>query len=372
MELSRGTRLQDGKYVIDRKLGQGGFGITYLASQIDLNRNVAIKEFFIEGYMLRDGATNTVSVASQASAERIGQSKQRFVKEARIIASLNHENIISIFDIFTENGTAYYVMEYISGGSLGELVSSGGRMAEHDAVALITRIGNALSHVHGRQILHLDVKPGNIMIKNGVPVLIDFGISKNYTSDGVQTSTAVLGFSPGFSPIEQYVRGSLSGFTPSSDVYSLAATLFYLLTAKVPPEPQIIMTTGLPSPGTDVSEETRSAIARAMAVSRNDRTPSVDEFISQLGPRTTVAPGSKTVECHPRNEIEELVALGDLKGAYWYCVENVNKSYDAGWNRERAAALMEQMKKKGSRSQYLRYIGAFLLFVASILIMFSI
>lgn len=372
MELSRGTRLQGGKYVIENVLGQGGFGITYLANQVDLNRNVAIKEFFIDGCMCRDESTNMVFVSSRVSAERIEQSKQRFIKEARIIASLNHENIISIFDIFTENGTAYYVMEYISGGSLGDLVKTCGRMAERDAVSLIIKVGNALCHVHNHQILHLDVKPGNIMMKNGVPVLIDFGISKNYTPDGVQTSTTVLGFSPGFSPIEQYVRGSLSAFTPASDVYSLAATLFYLLTAKVPPEPQSIMNVGLPSPGGEISEETKSAIAKAMAVSRNDRTQSVDEFISQLGPRTTLAPGSKSTECHSRDEIEDLVGLGDLKGAYWFCVENVNKNYDAGWSRDRAATLKEQMKKKENRGQLLRYIGATLLFIASILIMISI
>lgn len=372
MELSQGTRLQGGKYVIEKKLGQGGFGITYLANQIDLNRKVAVKEFFIYGHMLRDDGMNTVAIAAHADAGRIEQSKQRFIKEARIIASLNHENIISIFDIFKENGTAYYVMEYISGGSLSDLVNSGGRMTECDAVALIIKVGKALSHVHTHQILHLDVKPGNIMMKDSSPVLIDFGISKNYTPNGVQTSTTALGFSPGFSPIEQYVRGSLSGFTPSSDVYSLAATLYYLLSAKVPPEPQSIMNVGLPSPGGEISEETKSAIAKAMAVSRNDRTQSVDEFINQLGPRTTLPPGSKMVERHPRREIEELVVLGDLKGAYWFCVENVNRNYDAGWNRDRAATLMEQMKKKENRGQLLRYIGATLLFIASIIIMISI
>ena len=123
MQLQSGTLLQGGKYKIETVLGQGGFGITYLATQVALERKVAIKEFFMKEHCNRDVATSHVSVGSQGSQELVARFRQKFVKEARMIAGLNHPHIIRIIDVFEENETAYYVMEYTGNGSLAEYLT---------------------------------------------------------------------------------------------------------------------------------------------------------------------------------------------------------------------------------------------------------
>ncbi|MBR2429089.1 MAG: serine/threonine protein kinase, partial [Alistipes sp.] len=237
MELKRDRLLQGGRYRIIESIGRGGFGITYLAEQVMAKRKVCIKEFFPKDYYKRDGDTGALTLSSDGFAESMNKFKAKFIKEAQTIATLNHANIIPIHDVFEENGTAYYVMDYIEGESLSDIVKRGGAMSERDAVAYIKQVASALEHIHEQQIMHLDVKPGNIMVrsKDNRAILIDFGLSKHYdATSGEATSTTPVGVSHGFAPMEQYQDGGVSTFSPETDIYSLGATLYYLVTGNVP------------------------------------------------------------------------------------------------------------------------------------------
>lgn len=241
MQLANGSLLQGGKYRIEKLLGQGGFGITYLAIQDKLNRKVCIKEFFMKEHCNRDATTSFVTIGSQGSRDLVERFKTKFIKEAETIASLNNTHIVRIFDIFEENGTAYYTMELLEDSKKRFATP----LSIDNALDVISQIGDALQYIHSKNVLHLDVKPSNIMFRGADAVLIDFGISKRYDDEGGQTSTTPVGISKGYAPLEQYNQG-MQSFTPATDVYSLAATLFRLLTGETPPEATAVMNEGLP------------------------------------------------------------------------------------------------------------------------------
>ena len=301
MELLTGVTLQQGKYRIVRTLGRGGFGITYLAEQVLAKRMVCIKEFFPKDYYKRDGDSQHISLSSDGFRETMGRFKDKFLKEAQLIAGLDHPNIIRIHDLFEENGTAYYVMEYIDGESLHSLVSRRGALSEADAKGYIEQLAAALSHIHAHDIAHLDVKPGNIMVqaKDNRAVLIDFGLSKHYDVGGAQTSSTPVGISHGYAPMEQYQTGGVSTFSPGTDIYSMGATLYFLTVGKTPPTAAIVGEDGLGVLPSHLSESTRTAIERAMQLRRKDRPASVEEFLSLLHG----ASEDTTIELHPESEL---------------------------------------------------------------------
>lgn len=283
MELKIGTLLKRGDYVIEKVIGQGGFGITYLACQTGLERKVAIKEFYMKEHCNRDDGNSFVSVPSLGSKELVERFRQKFLKEARIIASFESRNIVNIIDVFEENGTAYYVMEFLEGKTLSYLVSERGILDEVIAVEYIRQIAGALSEVHSRNLLHLDIKPANIMLNNkGCAVLIDFGISKHYDENGSQTSSGLVGISDGYAPMEQYKKGGLDSFSPSTDIYSLGATLYKLLTGQNPPHASDVNDEGLPVLPQEISAPVRRAIKAAMEPKRKDRPQSIEEFLKLL------------------------------------------------------------------------------------------
>ena len=301
MELLTGVTLQQGKYRIVRTLGRGGFGITYLAEQVLAKRMVCIKEFFPKDYYKRDGDSQHISLSSDGFRETMGRFKDKFLKEAQLIAGLDHPNIIRIHDLFEENGTAYYVMEYIDGESLHSLVSRRGALSEADAKGYIEQLAAALSHIHAHDIAHLDVKPGNIMVqaKDNRAVLIDFGLSKHYDVGGAQTSSTPVGISHGYAPMEQYQTGGVSTFSPGTDIYSMGATLYFLTVGKTPPTAAIVGEDGLGVLPSHLSESTRTAIERAMQLRRKDRPASVEEFLSLLHG----ASENTYIELHPESEL---------------------------------------------------------------------
>ncbi|MDY5946458.1 MAG: serine/threonine-protein kinase [Prevotella sp.] len=285
-ELKTGFALQNGKYRIERVLGQGGFGITYLAVQVNLNRKVAIKEFFMKELCNRDATTSHVSVPSTGSATTVERFRSKFVKEAQTIAGLDNPHIIRIHDIFNENGTAYYVMDYLGNGSLSDRVKSGGPMDAQTATTYIRQIGEALTYLHARSINHLDIKPSNILINaSGEAIVIDFGLSKRYDESGTQTSSTPVGISHGYAPLEQYQPGGVSTFSPTADIYALGATLFYLLTATAPPNATTLLYDGFPT-ATLTSHNVAPTIAiiveKAMQPLPKDRYASVAEMTSAL------------------------------------------------------------------------------------------
>ena len=280
--LTPGTLLKNGEYRIEQFLGQGGFGITYAAVQVSLGRKVAIKEFFIGDYCNRNNKGG-VSVTSSSKKKNFDDYLKKFIKEAKHIASLEHKHIVPLIDIFEENGTAYYVMKYYGNGSLKDKVSRCGSLSEQAALRYIRQLASALDYVHSKRIMHLDVKPDNILLDDDDNViLIDFGLSKHYDTSGHQTTGTPVGISEGYAPIEQYEDGSLGSFTPATDVYSLGATLYFLVTGQRPPKAGDVMNDGLPALPQEISASVRRAIEAAMEPKRKDRPQSVAEFLSLL------------------------------------------------------------------------------------------
>ena len=283
MQLKEGTELQSGKYRAVRVLGQGGFGITYLVENVFLGKLVAIKEFFPKDFCGRD-STSRLTLGTQNNAETVGRLKERFLKEAKNIAKLDHPGIVKIHDIFEENNTAYYVMDYIEGENLNEMVKRGGALSEQKALEYIRKVGDALDYVHSRNMTHFDVKPANIVVRHSdnQPILVDFGLSKQYDAQGEATSTLTPAVSQGYSPIELYNPGSLQTFSPETDVYSLGATLYYLITGVNPPACTYLVDNELDYPNV-VRPQIKTAIANAMTFSKKKRFGRVAEFLNHCG-----------------------------------------------------------------------------------------
>ena len=284
MQLSAGTSLQNGKYRIEKVLGQGGFGITYLAEQQFLERKVCIKEFFMRDFCNRSESNYSVTLGTAANKDLLERYRNKFIKEARTIATLDYPNIIHIHDIFQENDTAYYVMDYIEGESLSEMVKRRGILPEQEAVNYICAIGDALRYIHQRNINHLDVKPGNIMVRRADSrvFLLDFGLSKQYDAIGNQTSSTPLGISHGFAPIEQYSPEGIKEFSPQTDIYSLGATLYYLITGTTPPPASELFASELEGFPSTVSASVKEAVGQAMKPQKKERPQSVDDFLKLL------------------------------------------------------------------------------------------
>ena len=284
MQLSKGTLLQNGKYRIENVLGQGGFGITYLARQEILEREVCIKEFFMRDFCNRSETNSSVTLGTTANKELMERYLNKFIKEARTIAALDHPNIIHIHDIFKENDTAYYVMDYIEGESLAEMVKRRGPLPEEEAVTYIRSVADALKYVHERSINHLDVKPGNIMVRRSDSrvFLLDFGMSKQYDTAGNQTSSTPLGISHGFAPIEQYSPEGIKAFSPQTDIYSLGATLYYLITGATPPPASELFASELDGFPSTISASVKKAVNLAMKPQKKERPQSVDDFLKLL------------------------------------------------------------------------------------------
>ena len=303
-ELQTNTLLQGGKYKIEKSLGQGGFGITYLAEQTNLGRKVCIKEFFMKEYGERTESPDAdsdatvltgVNAVTSAAAEIMRCYREKFVKEARTIARLDHPGIVRIHDVFEENGTAYYVMDFIEGENLNDLVKREGPLSEERALGYIRQVADALSFVHGHNIMHLDVKPANILVRKSddKAVLIDFGTAKQYDSEGTQTSTTPIGISAGYAPIEMTKPGGVQTFSPETDVYSLGATLYYLVTGQNPPDASERMEMieegemlSFPEP---VSSAVSDTVEKSMRT-RKKRIQTVALFLESLPAPSNVAP----------------------------------------------------------------------------------
>lgn len=280
------STLQGGKYRIESVLGQGGFGITYLATQpLMLDRKLAIKEFFLKDYFTRNETTAHVTCSSAANRNMADQYRHKFIKEAQTLLQISHPYLVKVLDIFEENDTAYYVMEYAEGTTLHQLVKERGPLPEDEAVGYVLKVAEVLGFIHDKQVTHLDVKPSNIIRgeNTGQVKLIDFGASKHYDAQrGEQTTIATPVYSPGYAPVEQYKQGGVSTFSPQSDIYSLGATLYKLVTGTTPPEPSELISNPLAGFPATLSPTTRGTILLAMQLNRGDRPQTMDEFVDYL------------------------------------------------------------------------------------------
>jgi serine/threonine protein kinase len=217
------------RYSIQSCLGQGGFGITYLAYDQKLEQEVCIKELFVSGNSTRG---SNMTVQSQGKSTFSFQDfVQRFVQEARQLAKFQHPNIVRVLDIFQDNDTAYMVMEYVKGRTLKQKILMAGVMQESAAILLITQLLDAVQEVHQKGMLHRDIKPDNILVTDeGRVVLIDFGSAREFAEGKTSNQTAMI--TPGYAPPEQYSDRAKRG--PFTDIYALGATMYYMLTGEKP------------------------------------------------------------------------------------------------------------------------------------------
>ena len=299
------------EYKITDVLGAGGFGITYKAvGKVVINKETnysqvttfAIKEFFMKG--CSRGTDKAGVLCSSSLRDDMEMGKDDFRKEAGVLMKLNgaSPHIVMVNEQFEANGTCYYVMDYLDGKNLQVYVdASGGHgLSEKEALSLLLPVARAVALLHKHHLLHLDIKPENIMLKHDplndtvTPVLIDFGLAKHFDKKGRPTSCLVArGATEGYAPLEQY--GEITNFLPAIDIYALGATLFFLLTGKEPARAYKIFSMSvnaflqktLPE---SVSQSVRTVIERAMQPNVNDRTQTVEEFIAGLEDKKSKSP----------------------------------------------------------------------------------
>ena len=279
-----------GNYRIDGYLSSGGFGNTYMATHIRFKEKVAIKEFFMKDVTERDADGSRVKVSNSGKEKEFSEQRAKFEKEAQRLRLLHNEHIVKVHDLFDENSTTYYVMDYIDGESLKEkLENTHGPFDQSLVLDVLIQVLDALQEAHASNILHLDLKPANIMLDDdsGQVRLIDFGASKQFDSTvGGAAATSAVTFTSGFAPSEQMEK-RFDKFGPWTDFYALGATLFNLLTNRVPPMPGDILddTTDdkhdtLPMPG--INPKMRDLVLWLMQYDRKKRPENVNAIVQYI------------------------------------------------------------------------------------------
>jgi serine/threonine protein kinase len=292
--LRTGTILEN-KYLVGRVLGQGGFGITYLAYDLNLNIKLAIKEYFPQDLASRAAGHTEVSAYAGSLGSQYEYGLEKFLQEARTLAQFEeHPNIVSVRDFFKANGTAYFVMSYVEGVTLKEfLADSGGRLPVEQARAILMPVMDALREVHAVDVLHRDVSPDNIFINTkGQVILIDFGAARQAIGEKGHSLSIIL--KPGYAPEEQYRSKGKQG--PWTDIYAVAATYYHIITGQQPPEALERMVSDellLPRDlGVALEEWEQNALCKALAIRAQDRYQTVADFQAGLS-------GTQPVEYTP-------------------------------------------------------------------------
>lgn len=282
-----------GRYIIGRVLGQGGFGITYVAQDWRSKQLVAIKEYFPDTAATRSGSISVVTFTGER-AELFQYGKDRFADEAKAISRfINHPNIVTIYSFFEENNTAYYVMEYIQGENLlNYLTRHGGKTTFADAKRLLYPIMDALTAVHSVGLIHRDISPDNIYItRDNTVKLLDFGAARYSLGDKSKSLDVVL--KHGYAPKEQYTRHGTQG--PFTDVYALAATFYRAITGETPPDSieRIDHDTLLPPQALcpDIPQAASLALRQALSVNPKDRFQTMAAFKNAMPPLSVASNG---------------------------------------------------------------------------------
>ena len=293
--LPSGYALQE--YRVERLLGAGGFGLTYLAIDTNLNLRVAVKEYLPSDIAVRN-PDHSVTPNSSQSAEDFMWGKRRFLDESRTLASFRHPNIVRVMRFFEAKGSAYMVMEYVEGDALPDWIKPRRPLPEAQVMAIAGPLLDGLQVVHTAGYLHRDIKPGNIYIRyDGSPVLLDFG-SARQKSDG-EDLTAIV--TPGYAPFEQYHSNGQQG--PWSDVYAFAGVLYWVVTAQRPLEAAARVREDTMQPALKAGDRNRyrpeflAAIDWGLAPHEDDRPKSVHELRAALA--GTMEPNVKFAEPAP-------------------------------------------------------------------------
>ena len=300
----------NGRYIIGKVLGEGGFGITYLGYDLQTDTKAAIKEYFPSGISYRfSGQSRTVSIQDKGSSEQFAKGKERFLGEARTVYRFrDEENIVNVLDFFSENNTVYIVMEYIEGVSLGQYLSQNGRVGDFDELYKILRpVMVSLDHVHKAGLIHRDISPSNLMIDmNGTVKLLDFGTARSMSEDGEKSLSVVL--KHGFAPMEQYkTHGKQGAWT---DVYALCATMYKLLTGQTPVSAMDRMDSEMPLPsalGVKISPAQEEVLFKGLALPVKDRIQTVGELIALFDA------AAKPAEAEKKQPVNSAAALKEKR-----------------------------------------------------------
>ena len=313
-------------YRIERVLGQGSFGITYVANvrlkgrlgAIESTATVAIKEFFLRDVSSRNG----LRVFSVSDSTLCSDYRRDFLREAQNLSRLDNDHIVKVLETIEENDTVYYVMEYLSGGNLDQHILSHGKLSCREALDIAIQIGEALKCMHAQHMLHLDLKPLNVMRgEDGHIVLIDFGLSKCFGADGQPESSTRIGQgTTGYAPIEQHSFKKADGFMPTLDIYALGATLFKMLTGSVPPEASVVLNEGLPVDelsSAGVPPAIIALVERAMQPLRRMRHQTVGEFVDEAQRLLASAPSSVGRPASPSADVPTPVGEAIRRSDGW-------------------------------------------------------
>ena len=313
-------------YRIERVLGQGSFGITYVANvrlkgrlgAIESTAMVAIKEFFLRDVSSRNG----LRVFSVSDSTLCSDYRRDFLREAQNLSRLDNDHIVKVLETIEENDTVYYVMEYLSGGNLDQHILSHGKLSCREALDIAIQIGEALKCMHAQHMLHLDLKPLNVMRgEDGHIVLIDFGLSKCFGADGQPESSTRIGQgTTGYAPIEQHSFKKADGFMPTLDIYALGATLFKMLTGSVPPEASVVLNEGLPVDelsSAGVPPAVIALVERAMQPLRRMRHQTVGEFVDEAQRLLASAPSSVGGPAAPSADVPTPVGDATRRSDGW-------------------------------------------------------
>lgn len=272
-----------GRYIVGKVLGAGGFGITYIGYDLKMNGKVAIKEFYMLNAVNRSQSL-TVVPTNEKTGEAFGKGKERFLGEAKVLAQFMDEpGIVQVRDFFEENGTVYIVMEYIEGETLSQYAKREGPQSFEKIINMLEPVMLALGKVHKKGLIHRDISPSNIMLeKDGTVRLLDFGAARVQSLMGERSLSVML--KPGYAPEEQYRSHGEQG--PWTDVYAMCATIYRLITGKVPPistdrafQDDIVPPSKL---GAKISPQEETALMRGLAVKSSERIRSMDELLKCL------------------------------------------------------------------------------------------
>ncbi len=360
--LAVGTRLigsDNKRYRITKVLGQGTFGITYQATttgeisgqlgRVQGATMVAIKEFFMRDINDRNG-TNVVGITSGGMCDKY---RRWFAKEARNLSHLDHRHIVHVTDSFEYNNTSYFVMEYCDAGSLDDYIIRKGQLSESEALYFFHQIADALSYMHAHSMLHLDLKPANVVLRynddddSDKPdaVLVDFGLSKQYDANGNPESSTSIGLgTPGYAPMEQANhRDDSKVFAATLDVYALGATLFKMLTGTAPDNATALYNNGFPAhqlQAHNVSPSLIRCIAKAMSPAVRDRYKSVAEFAQAVSGATHFDDSRQSDETHfdsgndtryhqpDDEEVIEVIEVEDNNDEHLTCIPQIHNGHE--------------------------------------------